>query len=101
MYDSTTARQNFLQFLITSFKKPNLSFLNLFQTSLRDARNSVSSSVVFYDAKDVDDEEIYQEVFFLNILTKNLKNNIFFDFLRCLTLENHPGQVVLAEAQCK
>ena len=63
-YDSTTARQNFLQFLITSFKKPNLSFLNLFQTSLRDARNSVSSSVVFYDAKDVDDEEIYQEVFF-------------------------------------
>ena len=37
-------------------------FKNLFQTSLRDARNSVSSSVVFYDAKDVDDEEIYQEV---------------------------------------
>ena len=57
--------------------------------------------MVFYDAKDVDDEEIYQEVFFQNILTKNLKNSIFFDFFRCLTLENHPGQVVLAEAQCK
>ena len=46
----------------TTSECSNVSFFNLFQTSLRDARNSVSSSVVFYDAKDVDDEEIYQEV---------------------------------------
>ena len=61
--------------------------------------------MVFYDAKDVDDEEIYQEVFFqkkyFNEKLKKTKFNIFFDLLRCRTLENHPGQVVLAEAQCK